>query len=210
MRVSWNDAGSRFYHVGIDRGMLYVGFTAVPWNGLVSVTESPVTGDVASYYVDGQKSLNVAASEDFACTIETLGAPVEFFPCAGRLELSPALYVLDQPKQPFSFSYRTIVGNDQAGPGYAYKIHIVYNASAQVSDFAHETVSDGNSLKSQSFIVTTAPVAIAGFRPTAHLIFDTRKVSSDNISALEDILYGNDSDDPRLPAADEIVALLAS
>ena len=209
-RAVWNDVGARLYHIGVDRGMLYTSLSSVPWSGLVSVTESPSGGDVTPYYLDGQKILNIAAGEDFNCSIQTFAAPVEFAPCAGWLVLSPALYATDQPKETFGFSYRTIVGNDQSGSDFAYRVHLVYNALAQTSDFSHETITESVSPKTHSWNITTSPVTIPGYRPTAHFVFDTRKNSADVMTALEDILYGNDTTGPRLPATSELVALLAS
>lgn len=209
-RATWDDIGARLFHTGIDRGMLYTDVASVPWNGLVSVTESPNGGDAKPYYLDGQKILNIAAGEDFDGTIEAFFAPIEFASCVGNLVLSPALYATDQPRKTFNFSYRTLVGNDLSGINLAYKVHIVFNALASASDFTHGTLTDANNPQSYSWGITTSPVIVPGYRPTAHLVFDTRTNGDTVMSALENILYGNDTDAPRLPAVSEIVTLLAS
>lgn len=209
-RATWNDAGTRLYHTGVDRGMLYTSLFSVPWNGLVSVTESPDGGDPVPYYLDGRKVLNISASENYKGTIQAFSAPLEFAPCAGRLLLSPALYAADQPKETFGFSYRTLVGNDLAGTDYAYKVHVVYGVTGKMSDFAHETVADKVNPRTYSWDINAVPVPVPGYRPTAHLSFDTRKNSSDVMTALEAILYGDDINDPRMPVVSELVTLLAS
>lgn len=86
-RVVWDDTGQRRYRTGVDRGMLYTTDAAVAWNGLASVTESPVVSDPTAVYLDGQKILNLPEGEDFAATISAYSAPIEFAPCAGRLLL---------------------------------------------------------------------------------------------------------------------------
>jgi hypothetical protein len=187
--------------------MLYIGSNAVPWSGLASVTEAPSGGEPQPYYIDGDKVLNIPSGEDFGATIEAYSAPLEFAPCAGRLYLSEGLYAADQQKQTFGFSYRTLIGNDVQGVSLGYKIHIVYNALAQISDFLHSTMTDGPSVQTRSWDVTTVPVVSAGFRPVAHFVVDTRINTADPVSQLEDILYGSDDDDPRLPTLAELADL---
>jgi hypothetical protein len=208
-RVIWDDAGERLYQVGVDRGMLYMDpVTAVPWSGLVSMTESPSGGDAQLFYLDGVAILNTPLGEDFAASLEAFSAPPEFAPCAGRGRLSAGLYAGEQPKASFNFSYRTLIGNDIVGTSFAYKIHLVYNAMAQVTDFQHSTDASAASIKTQSWGLTTTPEAPAGYRPTSHFIFDTTKVDPAAIARLEDILYGDVDNDPRMPTADEVVGLL--
>ena len=212
-RATWDDAGLRLFHTGVDRGMLYTGDKiplAVPWSGLASITEASAGSDPSPYYLDGQKILNLATGENFAGTIEAFASPDEFAPCAGRGRLSVGLYATDQPRQQFGFSYRTLVGNDLVGTTYGYKIHVVYNATAQVANFVHTTLTNDPSPKTNTWAFTTYPVAVAGFKPTSHFIFDTRSVDPDLITNLENILYGDDSDDPRLPTSDELITLLTT
>lgn len=209
-RVVWDKSGQRLYHAGVDRGMLYVGISvAVPWNGLVSVTETRTGGDAQPVYLDGRKVQNIAGEEDFGATVQTFTFPIEFSGCAGRVQLAAGLYAADQPKQPFSFSYRTLIGNDVVGTRFAYRIHVVYNAIAKIDDFTHETNSASPSAKTYSGEISTVPVALTGFRPTSHIIVDTRKVSPDNLAAIEDILYGGFTNGPMLPSVPDLAALLS-
>lgn len=213
--ITWDEVGLRVYQTGVDRGMLYttefgVLSVAVPWSGLASVTEAPVGGDPSPYYLDGRKILNIAAGVDFAGTIQAYSAPLEFAPCAGHTQMSTGLYAADQPKQTFGFSYRTMIGNDLVGTSFGYKLHLVYNATAKVSDYTHATVSKSPSPNVVSWDITTVPLPVAGYRPTSHFIFDTRYVASNIISHIEDILYGNDTDDPRMPTQDELFTYLTT
>lgn len=209
-RATWDSIGSRLYHVGVDRGMLYVNNTFAPWNGLVNVTEAPDGGVATPYYLDGQKVMNIDAGENFKGSIQAFSAPIEFAPCIGRGVLSPALYAADQPKLPFNFSYRTLIGNDLDGTSFAYRVHLVYNALAQNSDFVHKAITDSPSPSTYSWNIVTSPIAVPGRRPTAHLVFDTRQNGSTVMTALENILYGDISDDPRMPSATDLITLLSS
>jgi hypothetical protein len=212
-RATWDDAGLRLFHTGVDRGMLYTGDLiplAVPWSGLASITEASAGSDPSPYYLDGQKILNLATGENFAGTIEAFSSPDEFAPCAGRGRLSTGLFASDQPRQKFGFTYRTLVGNDTVGTGFAYKVHVVYNATAQVSNFVHTTATDNPSPKTNTWAFTTYPVMVPGYKPTSHFIFDTRIIDPHIMANLEDVLYGNDTDDPRIPDIDELTMFLAN
>lgn len=206
-RATWDDRGNRRYHTGVDRGMLYSGLLGVPWNGLVSVATNSVGGDAQPYYLDGQKVLNIGSGEDFGATIVTYAVPDEFAPCAGRLRLSAGLYATDQPRQPFGFSYRTLIGNDVDGNAFAYKVHIIFNALAKIGDYDNKTIDASSEANTISIDVSTVPVSVPGYRPTAHVAFSTLTNSQDAMNGIEDILYGG-AEDPRMPTTDEIAALI--
>lgn len=210
-RLTWDAQSQRLYHTGIDRGVLYLSDgTVIPWSGLVSVTEKPTGGTTTETYLDGQKILNVSGGEDYAATIESFALPLAAAGCAGWGILQNGLYAAHQQKTTFAISYRTLIGNDVDGTDFGYKVHLVYGATAQNADFTHETSSDNPSAKTYSWGITAVPVSFGSGRPTAHVIFDTHEISSTTMGTLEAILYGDDSDDPRLPDTTEIAALLAS
>lgn len=207
-RVTWDVSGERLYQAGLDRGMLYTEDSSVPWIGLISVTESPSGGSLQSYHVDGRKILDIPAKENFGATIEAFAVPVEFASCAGRMMLSPALYVTDQPREIFGFSYRTLIGNDIQGDTLGYKVHLVYNASAKIGDFSLQTMTDSPQPVTRSVDINTFPIVVPGYRPSAHFVFNTLINSSDTITDLETIIYGDSSNDPRMPTPSELAGLL--
>lgn len=210
-RVTWDNTGERLYHAGVDRGMLYVSQGVItPWNGLVSVTETPANADPQPWYLDGQKVLNVPGGIDFGATIVTYAMPLEFAPCAGRLQLAGGLFATDQPKMPFSFSYRTLIGNDVQGTSLGYKVHVVFNATAKTADFTHASISNSPTAETYSFDVSTVPIAITGYRPTAHIVVDSRLVTDDILTAFENVLYGSTLNDPRLPTTEDLTPLLTA
>ena len=210
-RIEWNKAGERFFEVGSDRGVLYprIG-PGVAWNGLVGVSEDASGGELESLFFEGVKYVDLISGEDFAATIEAYTAPPEFGPSNGLKMLSPGLFVTNQRRVPFGLSYRTLIGNDLVGQAYGYKIHLAYNCLAAPSGVSHKTLSDSVAPATRSWSITTVPPKSSTFRPTAHLIVDSTLATPAALSALEDILYGNDILAPRMPTIAEVIAVLAT
>lgn len=210
-RMTWGDSGSRYYEGGVDRGVLYVeGAYGVPWNGLVQVTEKPTGGDATAYWLDGQKYYVGVSSEEFEGTIEAYYSPPEFDACDGSLVLGLGLYARQQKRKEFGLSYRTKLGNDIDGIDYGYKLHLIYNAHAQPSSKDYKSLSDSVDPNILSWDITTKALNIPGGAPTAHIIIDMSEAHAELQQALEDILYGNEIDAPRLPTPDELVDLFAA
>lgn len=207
-RISWDAYGERFYEIGVDRGVLYApSQPGVPWTGLISITEAPTGGEERSYYLDGLKYLNLRASEEFVATIEAYSSPAEFAVCDGNRSAHNGLIVTHQPKVPFSLAYRTQIGNDTQGLDHGYKLHLVYNALAAPVQRNNATFSDSVDPIKLSWTVTTKSPTITGFKPTAHLVIDSRDTDPEVLTAVEDILYGTVSEDPALPTPDELIAI---
>lgn len=206
-KLVWGIVGERYFETGVDRGVLYVGDVGVPWNGLTAVNEAPTGGDAKPYYLDGIKYANLAAAEEFAASIEAYSSPQEFAVCDGTLSVNNGLFVTQQPRKPFGFSYRTRIGNDLKGTDYAYKIHLVYNALAAPASPNHGTLSDSQSINALSWGISTTPPRALGFRPTAHFVIDSRFTPAPLLSSVEDILYGSDAGQPRLPTQGELLDL---
>jgi hypothetical protein len=206
-RLVWSAAGERFFESGLDRGVLYVSGIGVAWSGLISIDESPTGGDAKAFYHDGIKYLNLAAAEEFEATINAYSSPPQFGPCDGVGAVYNGLFATQQPRKPFSLSYRTKVGNDTDGPDHAYKIHLVYNALAAPTSRSHASLSDNMEVASLSWHITTLPPGISGYRPTAHFVVDTRSTPADVLAELEDKLYGNQSFNASLPTVAELLTM---
>lgn len=210
-RLSWSTAGQRFYEAGVDQGVLYLeGQPGVSWLGLTSVDENPSGGEPKSYYIDGVKYLNVSSTEEYGATINAYTYPDQFSECDGTSRVRNGLYLTQQRRKSFGFSYRTKVGNDLSGVDKGYKIHIVYNALASPSQKTNKTIGDSPEPTEFSWEVTTKPPAISGYRRTSHVVIDSREADPLTISAVEDILYGTESTLPRLPSFDELIHVFDS
>ena len=209
-RLTWNSSGERFYESGVDRGVLYLPSQAgVPWLGLISVTESPSGGDPKAFYLDGLKYVNIASAEEFEATINAFSAPVEFGPCDGNVSIQNGLIATQQPRQSFGLSYRSKIGTDTEGPESGYKIHLVYNALAGPSERTNKTFTRSPDPSEYSWKITTLPPSITGYKPTAHLVVDSRYTDPEVLSAVEDALYGTDMDAAALPTPDDVIAIFS-
>lgn len=209
-RINWNANGERYYEAGIDRGVLYTqGNPGVPWSGLISVSEKPSGGGSVAYYIDGQKYINMSASEEYAATLQAYTYPDEFEVCDGTAGVdsqSAGLFVMHQRRQSFGLAYRTMIGND-VSESLAYKLHIIYNALVAPSDRSFTSITDTISTSNFSWDITATPPLISGFRPSSHIVIDTRIAHPGAISDVEDILYGTDSTSARLPDLSELVTV---
>lgn len=212
MKLVWDAVGERYYETGTSKGVLYPQDTTgkynngVVWNGLTAVSESPSGADATDMYADDIKYASLRSAETFGCTIEAYTYPDEFALCDGSAELAPGVMIGQQARTTFGFSYRTKVSNDASID--AYKIHLIYGATASPSDRGYSTINDSPDAITFSWEITTTPVNVAGHKPTASLVVDSRKADPDKLAALEEILYGTDDDEPRLPLPDEVYELM--
>lgn len=212
-QLVWDSVGERFYETGVNKGVLYIPDeagvydTGVAWNGLTTVTESPSGAEATPTYADNIKYLNLISAEEFGATIEAYTYPEEFLQFDGVGTASAGVYVGQQTRKVFGFSYQTRIGNDLEGTDHGYKIHMVYGAQAAPSEKAFATINDSPEAITLSWEVSTTPVSVTGFKPTATMTIDSTKVDAGALSDLEDILYGTVGDDPRLPLPDEVIAI---
>ena len=212
-RLTWDDLGKRFYETGVKQGVLYpqVGGAypkGVAWNGLTAVTESPSGAEPTPLYADDIKYLELTSNEEFGCTIEAYTYPDEFKACNGEATLAEGVTIGQQTRVPFGFCYKTVLGNDEKKNDYGYKLHLVYGATASVSEKAFQTINDSPEAITFSWEVTTTPVSVKGFKPTAILTIDSTTIAAEKLTALEDILYGKAETEARLPLPDEIAELV--
>jgi hypothetical protein len=215
-KLVWDELGHRFYETGVDHGVLYmpdskgVYVDGVAWNGLTAVTESPSGASPNAQYADNIKYLNLFSAEEFAATVEAFTYPDEFAEYDGLAVPIPGVAVGQQPRKMFGLSYRTRYGNDIEGEAYGYKLHLLYGCTASPSEKAYQTINDSPAAIAFSWSVATNPVAVTGMRPTSLLTVNSSDVSSDDLTALEQILYGGEGVNPVLPHPDEVITLFQS
>lgn len=215
-KLVWDQTGERIYETGVKNGVLYVqgvGGTydkGVAWNGLTAVTESPSGAEVTPLYADDIKYLNLMSTEEFGATIEAYTYPEEFAECDGSASIATGVYIGQQARKTFGLSYRTVIGNDVDSNDYGYKLHLIYGALAAPSEKAYATINDSPEAITFSWEITTTPVNVKGFKPTASVTIDSTKVEAEKLAALEAILYGTEEKEARLPLPDEIATLMAA
>lgn len=212
-KLVWDQTGERLYETGVDHGVLYpqeAGLypKGVAWNGLTAVTESPSGAEATPLYADNIKYLNLMSAEEFGATIEAYTYPDEFAECDGSAALATGVYIGQQARKTFGMSYRTLLGNDVESNDHGYKLHLIYGALAAPSEKGYTTVNDSPEAITFSWEVTTTPVNVTGFKPTASVTIDSTKVDAEKLAALEAILYGSESEEARLPLPDEVAQIM--
>lgn len=215
-KLVWDAIGERTYETGVDQGVLYLFNTeskkytpGVAWNGLSSVSESPSGAEATKIYADNIQYLNLYSAEEFGATIEAYTYPDEFEACDGSAEIVPGAVIGQQTRKTFGLCYRTKLGNDTEGTDYGYKLHLLYGCQASPSEKSYQTINDSPEAITFSWELTTTPVTVDGFKPTATLVIDSSKVTDkEKLAALEAVLYGSDSKDPELPLPADVAKIL--
>lgn len=215
-KLVWDQTNERLYETGVKMGVVYPQATSgaypmgVAWNGLTAVTESPSGAEATALYADDIKYLNLMSAEEFAATIEAYTYPDEFAECDGSAELAKGVAIGQQKRKAFGLCYRTVLGNDVDGNDYGYKLHIIYGAMAAPSEKAYATINDSPEAITFSWELSTTPVSVDGFKPTASITIDSTKADHTKLEALEKILYGSEEAEARLPLPNEIATLMAA
>lgn len=214
-KLVWDKTGERLYETGVKNGVLYPQVSGtyplgVAWNGLTAVTESPSGAEATPLYADDIKYLNLMSNEELGGTIEAYMYPDEFAECDGSAELGDGVFIGQQTRKAFGLCYRTVLGNDTENNDYGYKLHIVYGCLASPSEKSYATINDTPEPITMSWEFTTTPVEVTNHKPTASITIDSTKADKVKLAALEAILYGSESEEPRLPLPDEIKTLMST
>ena len=195
--LKWDQTGERLYETGTKKGVLYVyNSTAkkygagVAWNGLTAVTESPSGAEATDLWADDMKYLSLRSAEQFGATVEAYTYPDEFGACDGSAEIATGVIIGQQKRAMFGLSYVTTLGNDTENNDYGYKIHLVYGATASPSERSYATINDSPEAITFSWELTTTPVEVTGFKPTALITIDSTKADATKLANLEDAIYG--------------------
>lgn len=212
--LTWDGTGTRFYEMGTKKGVLYPYNTAqtkygtgVAWNGLTAVTESPSGAEATDLWADDIKYGSMRSAENYGFTIEAYTYPDEFGPCDGSVEATPGVFIGQQPRTMFGFSWVTTQGNDVNPNNAGYKLHLVWGATASPSEKAYTTINDSPDAITFSWECETNPVTVSGHNPTAVMTIDSLKADPTDLAALEAKLYGDESNEPTLPTPDEVIAI---
>lgn len=215
-KIVWDKTGERKFETGVDQGVLYpmdengAYSKGVAWNGLSAVNESPSGAEATPVYADNIKYLNLMSVEEFNASIEAYMYPDEFEECQGNVEVAPGVFIAQQDHKMFGFAYRTLVGNDTEGQKHGYKLHLVYGAQAAPTEKGYATVNDSPEAMALSWEVSTTPVEVPGYKPTATMVIDSTKTTKEKMAAIEAILYGSESEEARLPLPAEVIEILKS
>lgn len=203
-KLAWDSTGEHLYETGVRKGVLYLLDETygtypegVAWNGLTAITENPSGAEATKIYADDIKYLNLYSAEEFGATVEAYTYPDEFAQCDGSATLVTGAEIGQQSRKVFGLCYRTAIGNDVAAEDYGYKLHIIYGCKASPSEKSYQTINDSPDAISFSWEITTTPIAVTGFKPTATVIVDSTKFTTANakkkLAVFEAYLYGGDN-----------------
>ena len=212
----WDKTGERYYETGVKNCALYVQDTTgaypkgVAWNGITAVTESPSGAEASPIYADDIKYLNLISAEEFGATVEAYTYPDEFAECDGSAEIATGITIGQQVRKAFGLAYKTTLGNDVEGNELGYKLHLIYGCKAAPSEKAYATINDSPEAITFSWEISTTPVNVKGFKPTANITIDSTKVDAAKLKTLEEVLFGSETVDARLPLPDEIVTIVGT
>lgn len=213
-KLKWDQTGERLYETGVDKVVLFPMESTgqygagVAWNGITAVNESPSGAEPTALYANNGKYLNLISNEDFAATIEAYTYPDEFEECDGSKEIAPGVVIGQQKRKVFGLAYRTLLGNDVDGNDHGYKLHLVYGCLAAPSENNHSTVNDSPEAGTMSWSVSTTPVEVADAKPTATVTIDSTKADETKLKKLEDMLYGTEQAESKLPLPAEVITLM--
>lgn len=202
--LEWDKSGEKLFQTGVDRGVLYrKDGTSVVWNGITGVDEDS-SSERTSYYMDGVKFLEHVTPGEFAGNLKAYTYPDEFDELIGVDSPIDGLSYHEQQPKLFDLSYRTILGNDVLSTDFGYKIHLFYNLLAKPSSKSFATLNDQTEPVEFSWELSGVPPSITGHRPTVHISIDSLKTSPAVLAAIERILYGTSTTEPRLPSITEV------
>ena len=233
-RLSWDGTGEKFFETGTKYGVLYTqnddGTYAdgVEWNGLTGVTENPTGAEANKLWADNDLYADLRSAEELEGSITAYTYPDEFAQCDGSGVPEDGIYIGQQKRRKFGLCYRTEIGND-VSDNLAYKLHIIYGATASPSEKGYTTINDSPEAVEFSWDFTTTPVKVSKhndveYKNTASIVIDSRKFTTTaakaKLTALENILYGVNADStaspavtdaaPRLPLPDEVISTLSA
>lgn len=224
--LTWDGLGEKFYETGVSCGVLYKKKTtssggttttdpygnAYPWNGLISVNESPEGGDANDIYADDVLYASIRGTEKFKASVECYTYPDAFAECIGEATAAPGVFIGGQIREPFGFAFKSLIGNDEDGLKEGYKLHLIYGCTASPSEKSYETLNDSPDAGTFSFDFDTVPIKIddgTTYQPTSHITIDSRTADPTKIKALEALIFGATATDARLPLPDEVIDTLS-
>ena len=201
-RLVWDAPTERLYETGVKQCVLYPQNasgaypTGIAWNGITGITESPSGAEASDLYADDAKYVTLMSAEIFGATIEAYMYPPEFAQCDGSATLVEGVTIGQQSRKPFGLAYVTTVGNDSEGNDHGYKIHLIYGAMAKPSERAYSTINDSPEAITFSWELSTTPVNVPGFKPTASLTIDSTLFKTEaakaRLEAFKDVIFGKD------------------
>lgn len=203
--LTWDNIEDRTYSQGVDRATLYLDDgSAVPWSGIVSIEENAAISLDHTYF-EGTKRSSTVKVDSFTGTIEAISFPDEILRLQGDESLSSGIYLSTQHLEPFSMSFRTMIGNAVEGSGASYRIHILLGLLITPQDRAYTTINDSAEVETFKWDINSIPPEIGSYRPTSHIILEEDKIPEPLLESLYSSLYGDGENPPEFSSIDHII-----
>lgn len=193
--------GYGVYESGLDHGVLYLSSgQAVPWNGLVEVTQDNAIRSEPAYYA-GRKAHDITGLLPFRAEVKAITYPKEL-----RAFNQPAQgWVIENQKKPiFGLAWREKFSDG----GYRY--YIAGNLTFVETTTEHETTSDKPNVVEFTWEISAPRIVVDGFPPVAIVNIDTRTADSNFLLWLEEILYGSDTQAPGFTTFEDFLTDLVN
>lgn len=214
-KLVWDEVGKRFYETGVSKCVLYLQDKegkypkGVAWSGITGITESPSGAEATDIYADNIKYATLRSAEILGATIEAYTSPDEWDQCDGMAEPVKGLKIGQQSRSSFGLCYRTEIGNDTSTEeDDGYKLHFIYGATASPSEKGYQTINESPEALSFSWEITTTPVNVEGYKPASSMVISSLEISEAALKAIEDVAYGTEEQEARLPLPDEIIEII--
>lgn len=175
---------------GLSHGVFYSKRSpAEVWNGLISVDINDDGEADRVQYLDGTVYQQRRFARDFTGTLKAYTYPDSFYDDV----------LIETKNIYFGVSW-------QVAKGSGYEIHVVYNLLLLPTQQDH--VPDEPAPFQWDF--TSSPATLPDARRAAHLIVDATIAQSEPLAQFEGILYGDSTQEARLPYPDEIFDIFES
>ena len=198
MKLTWDVIGEKYYETGNKNAVLYPQASngtypqGIAWSGITGFTESPEGADANDLWADDIKYLSIRSTETYGFSITAYQFPDEFAECDGTAIPVAGVSLGQQSRKAFGLVVKTSVGNDIDFNDHAYKLHLIYGATASPSSRDYSTVNDSPEAIEFSWDCQTTPVVVSGFKPVSCITIDSRTANASALATLEEKLFGKD------------------
>lgn len=203
-QLTWETPSEYSHEFGISHGVLNLDGTIIPWSGLTSVSEDHEEFNWNRPTHDGVVYANVQAGGILDLSVSSLAFPDEALSILGMGKAAEGIFVAGQSHQQFDFAYRSKIDESN------YRLHLIWNATMTRPDVEHTTLGKSDEVDGQKYNITITPLTppFPNTSPIARLILSTVEVSLEDISTIEDQLYGTEISDPVFPSMLDIIMTL--
>ena len=210
-KLVWDQPEDKMYKVGVEQGAMYLQKpdgtydSGVAWSGLTKVNLSPSGAEPTKLYANNKVYMVIMSKEELSMNISAYTYPDEFEVCQGKVDITPGFSAGQQQRKPFGFVHKSLIGSPDEGPSKGYELHLVYGALASPVEEEHATINETIEPPEMSWDCATTPVDVPGFVATSYLKFNSLNFDSTKLKELEAILYGSETEAPRLPLPTELI-----